>query len=154
MEERKGHQFMADRRRRETGQAARYPPTSEQLAWEKADPSLTTVSPPRPAKKKTDPADHHPRRRMISIEGDAGAPTAHVPLVTPSRSPEPAFGGPIYLLTMDPIVLGSTSPSNGGVPQGHISPCHSGNTRTLSMRYGGIPEKCRLPREASIPIRA
>ena len=131
-----------------------WPPTAERIDCEKAAPSLTTAPTPRHAKQKTYPADPQSISRMISIEGNAGVPTAPVPLLTPPRSPGPAVGGPSYLLTMDPIVLGNTSPSNGCVPQGHISPCPSGNTPTLSRRYGGSPKQRRLQREASIPIRA
>ena len=94
-----------------------WPPTAEQLDWGKAAPSLTPVSPSRPAQEKTAPAECPPRRRIISIDGGDGVQTAPSPIVTPPRSPGPAVGDPIYLLTMDPIALGNTSPRNGCAPQ-------------------------------------
>ena len=42
---------------------------------------------------------------------NTGAPNAATPLVTPPHSPSPYGGDPSYLLTLDPITPGQTSPS-------------------------------------------
>ena len=91
---------------------------------------------------------------MESVEGDAGVPPAPVPLVKPPTIPEPAIGGPIYHLALGPIGIGHTSPSEWSAPQGRITPCHTENTPTLSMRYGGRATQSQFPRDGSIPIRA
>ena len=131
-----------------------WPPSPDQLAWEKAASSATAAPPPPPSKRKTESTDPQPRRRRIAIEAGAGVPTAPVPLGTPPSSPEPADPDPRYLLTLEPNVLGNTSPGNICAPSDTYPQCHAENTSTLPWRYGGSPEQSGFPREASILVRA
>ena len=97
-----------------------WPPSADQISWEKPSSPDTAAPPPPTSKRKTAPADPQPRKRMVAIDAEAGAPTAPVPLGTPPRSPEPAEPEPRYLLTLEPLVLGNTSPGKVCAPRTHI----------------------------------